>query len=92
MGLNKIKTLECFAQWRAWNEPLIAIRHSSCHFLKEDYLFIWLHGVLVASCGLWFPDQGSNPGPLHWELRGLATGPQGKSRLLAIFIIAKEGA
>ena len=37
-------------------------------------LFIWLHGVLVAACELLvaayeikFPDQGSNPGSMHWE-------------------------
>ena len=23
--------------------------------------------LLVVACGIWFPDQGSNPGPLHWE-------------------------
>ena len=26
-----------------------------------------------------YPDQGSNPGPLHWERRDLPTGPPGKS-------------
>ena len=26
-------------------------------------------------CETEFPDQGSNPGPLYWELRALATGP-----------------
>ena len=37
-----------------------------------NYLFIWLHQVLVAAwellvaaCGIQFPDQGLNPGPLH---------------------------
>ena len=35
--------------------------------------------LLVAVCGIWFPGQGSNPGPLHWECRVLATGPPGKS-------------
>ena len=30
------------------------------------------------ACGISFPDQGSNPGPLHWELRVLPTGPPGK--------------
>ena len=55
----------------------------SLSFLKNIYLFIWLHRVLVVadgllSCrslapylqhafGIQFPDQGSNPGPLHWE-------------------------
>ena len=28
-----------------------------------------------------FPDQGLNPGPLHWERGVLATGSPGKSRL-----------
>ena len=38
------------------------------------YLFIWLCRVLVspcelldAACGIWFPDQGSDRGPLLWE-------------------------
>jgi len=36
------------------------------------------------SCGMWdlFTDQGSNPGPLHWEHGALATGPPGKSLTL----------
>ena len=41
------------------------------------YLFIWLGRVLVAACGLYFPEQGSNPGPpalgawslSHWTTR-----------------------
>ena len=40
------------------------------------YLF-WLHPVLVA-CRIWFLDQGSNPGPLHWEGEVLTTGPPGE--------------
>ena len=28
------------------------------------YLFIWVHQILVAAGGIWFPDQRSNPGPL----------------------------
>ena len=35
--------------------------------------------LLVAACGISFPHQGSNPGPLHWECRVLATGSPGKS-------------
>ena len=31
--------------------------------------------LLVSACGIQFPDQGSNPNPLHWESRFLATGP-----------------
>ena len=51
------------------------------------YLFICLcqllviaHEPLVAGCGIYFPDQGLNPGPRHWELVVLATGPPGKSQ------------
>ena len=31
------------------------------------------------SCGIWFPNQGSNLGPLHWEHGVLATGSPRKS-------------
>ena len=35
--------------------------------------------LLVAAHGTQFLDQGSNPGPLHWERRVLATEPRVKS-------------
>ena len=35
--------------------------------------------------GSQFPDQGSNPGPLHWECRVLTTGPQKKAPELGVF-------
>ena len=44
--------------------------------LLFTYLFV---PVLVVACGIYFPDQGSNPGPLHWEHGVLATGPPGQS-------------
>ena len=28
---------------------------------------MWLYQAFVAALGFWFPDQGSNPSPLHWE-------------------------
>ena len=37
---------------------------------------------IAAACGLWFPSQGANPGPLHRECRVLATGPPGKSLII----------
>ena len=37
--------------------------------LIQFIYFIWLHWVLVTACGIQFPDQGSNPGPLHWQHR-----------------------
>ena len=46
-------------------------------------LFIWLYRVLVAACGIYFLDQRSSPGPLHWEHGVLAAGPPGKSGLHA---------
>ena len=57
-------------------------------FLKiYIYLFIWLRQVLVAACellvaacGIQFPNQGLNSGPLHWERAVLLTGPPGKSQ------------
>ena len=49
------------------------------------FLFIWRRHVLVAACGVWFPDQGLNPGPLRWEHRVLAAGPLGKSLLLVLY-------
>ena len=42
-------------------------------------IFNWLHLGLVAVCGISFPDQRLNLGPLHWECRVLATEPPGKS-------------
>ena len=37
---------------------------------------------LVAACGSYFPDQGMNLSPLHWEHGVLATGPPGKCPLI----------
>ena len=34
--------------------------------------------LLVAACGIQFPDQGLNWGPLHWESGVLVTGLPGK--------------
>ena len=44
-------------------------------------LFIWLQQILVAVCGIYFPEQGLNPGPLYWELRVLAPGPSETSEV-----------
>ena len=57
------------------------------YFLFYIYLlFIYLaalscgmQNLLVVACGILIPDQGSNPGPLHWERGDLATGPPRKS-------------
>ena len=62
------------------------------------FLYIWLPLVLVAACkllvvacGILFPDQGWNPGHLHWELRVLTTGPPGKSQEASIWLSVENG-
>ena len=45
-------------------------------------------GHLVAACKIDFPGQGLNPGPLHWELRVLTTGPPRKFWPFAVFYSA----
>ena len=61
-----------------------------CPFLKNGWFgcagfLLWHEGSLVATRkllavvhGISFPDQGWDPGPLHWECGILATGPPGK--------------
>ena len=51
----------------------------TCNSFCNVYLCIWLGWVLVVAHGIWFPDQGWNPGPLRWKPGALATGPPGKS-------------
>ena len=63
-----------YAYWCALHNCFIFI-----FIFLNIYSFIWLHQVLVAACGIQFPDQGSNLGPLLWELRELTIGPAGKS-------------
>ena len=36
-------------------------------FFLYLFSFMWLYQAFVAALGFWFPDQGSNPSPLHWE-------------------------
>ena len=61
-------------------------QHKLWELFKKKKKFIWLHWVsvvacriLVAACGIYFPDQGSDLGPLRWKLGVLGTGPPGKS-------------
>ena len=42
--------------------------------LRSSWL---LAGSLAVVCGIWFPDQGWNPGPLPLERGLLAPGPSG---------------
>ena len=47
--------------------------------------------LLVAECGIQFPNQGMNPGPLHWELGVLPTGPAGKFLFCIIILFLSTG-
>ena len=50
----------------------------------------WLwhaYKLLVAACGIQFPDQGPNLGPWHWEQRVLATRPPGKSLFCLLTLV-----
>ena len=38
--------------------------------------------LLLATCRIKFPNQGSNPVPLYWEIGVLATGSPGKTLIL----------
>lgn len=40
--------------------------------------------ILAVARGIRFPDQRSNPGPLHWDYGILTTGPPGKSLLVCL--------
>ena len=48
------------------------------HFLKV-FILVAACELLVATCGIYFPDQESNPGFVHWECWVLATGPLGNA-------------
>ena len=71
-------------QWQAKSDK-VNLSEFIYYFLTI-YLFIGLYKVLAvalkllaAAHGVLFPDQGSDPGPLHWACRVLATEPPGKS-------------
>ena len=69
-----------------WKDVLLEPFSFSFFFFFK--LFIYLPALrlscgtlalLVVACGVWFPDQGLNPGPLNWECRVLTTGLPVKS-------------
>ena len=45
----------------------LAVLHLSCS-TGDPWSLLWHVGSLVVACGIQFPDQGSNLGPLLWEL------------------------
>ena len=63
--------------------PLIGGWAQFCFPLSLIFFFFWIFvylavPVLVAACGIWSPDQGSNLGLLHWKCKVLVPGPPGK--------------
>ena len=52
----------------------------ACRILNLVADLAW--DLLVAACGHNFPDQESNPGPVHWELGVWAPGPPRRSLVI----------
>ena len=55
------------------------------------YLTMWglscsTGDLLAVACGIWFPDQGLNPGPLPWEHGVLTAEPPGESRVFILIL------
>ena len=55
-------------------------------FFKKKKFFFKFFCHAIWPVGPYFPDQGSNPFPLHWKLRVLTTGPPRKSLFLSFFL------
>ena len=68
---------EDLLMYQLWS---VSKRNTSRKNLYQKKKIIWLHWFLVAACKILFHKQGSNPGPLYWKNRVLATGPPGKSQ------------
>ena len=61
----------------------------SCSTQDLFFFFFQLcHMNSLWQCGIWFHEQKSNPGPLHWEGGILVTGPPGKYP--SIFLIKRK--
>ena len=57
-----------------------------CHHTELlQYYYYYYYGHAVQHEGSWFPDEGSNPCPLHWERGVLTTGPPGKSHSIIYY-------
>ena len=57
-------------------------------YFAAEGLSCSMQDLFVVACRISFPNQGSNPGLGHWELRGLAIGPPEKfSQVVLIFVL-----
>ena len=54
--------------------------HANSQLWHMGSLVVAFELLVVHACGIQFPDQVSNPGPLHWEHGVLSTVPPGKSQ------------
>ena len=85
-----------YSRWSRKEKQLQELDRAQRPFFKT-YLFGFIGSQLrymrslVAAWGIQFPDQGSNPGHLHWEHRLLATGPPGKSPHKGLLCKKTEG-
>ena len=77
--------MRCYSRFTCWH---VGFSPGSVSFFVCRFVFNIYLAVLGLSCSLqtvsysmWdlVPEQGSDPGPLHWEHGVLTTGPPGKS-------------
>ena len=66
----------------------LAVLGLSCS-MRDLHCRVW-DLQLWRACGIQFPVQGSNPGPLRWERRVLTAGPPGKSLLFCFLMLQKD--
>ena len=71
-------------QARSQCHLLLVFRKQSLKYLHVGSLVV-AQEPLVAGCGIEFPCQGLNPGPLHWDHGVLAIGLSGKSLAHVLF-------
>ena len=68
----KVHTSCCIFLW-VFKKCLFIYLFILIYLLIYSYLFTYAGSLvvvcelLVVPCGVWFPDQGLNPDPLHWE-------------------------
>ena len=70
-----------------WSSPEMEDAPPPSLFKQTLNKCIWCRVVVVA-CGIQFPDQGLNLGPLRGECGVLTAGPPGKSRMVLLTFIS----
>ena len=80
-----------FLSFFIWLTQVLAHGIYDFHFGMWGICFDFLVSALAATCGIQFPEQELNLGPLPWECRVLATGPPEKSLVLVCLMIYISG-